>query len=132
MTASSTSTGYSLAVLLDEKRLSQLRGTGLEQRTTALFGGAIKAFILHVNPEQSQKLLSTFSRSRTDSRGFLEELPVTFKRALFEEIVRSKSVEPAVVDAVLRNLDAIQADAAQEENYLAPPELSAPSPGRSG
>ena len=123
MTGTTAPAGYSLAVLLDTKRQSAIRGTGLEKMMTDMFGGAIKAFILTVTPEQSKKLLAAFTRSRTDSRGFLEELPISFKRALFDEIVRSKSIGPEVTEAVLKKLDALKAEAAKEEDRLPPPEL---------
>ena len=90
-----------------------------------MFGGAIKAFILHVPAEQSKRLLEAFPRSRTDARGFIEELPVSFKRALFEEIVRQKSIGPEVADAVLIKLGVIKAEAAKEEDYLRPPDVQA-------
>ena len=102
MSAPAPPAGYSLAVLLDTKRQAAIKGTGLEKMMTDMFGGAIKAFILTVTPEQSKKLLGAFTRSRTDSRGFLEELPISFKRALFDEIVRSKSIGPEVTEAVLK------------------------------
>ena len=117
----SATQSYSLAVLLDNKRLEAIRGTGLETRLTSMFGGAIKAFILQVPAEQSKRLLGAFPRSRTDARGFIEELPVTYKRALFDEIIRHRSIGPEVTDSVLARLDAIKADAAKEEDYLAPP-----------
>lgn len=112
---------YSLAVLLDEGRLAAIKGTGLETKLTSMFGGAIKAFILQVPADQSKKLLEAFPRSRTDARGFLEELPVSFKRALFEEIVRRKSIGSEATDAVLGRLAAIKTEAAKEEDYLPPP-----------
>lgn len=127
MTEPAAPAGYSLAVLLDTKRQSAIRGTGLEKLMTDMFGGAIKAFILTVTPEQSKKLLAAFTRSRTDSRGFLEELPISFKRALFDEILRSKSIGPEVTEAVLKKLDTLKAEAAKEEDRLPPPELHVPA-----
>lgn len=114
---------YSLAVLLDEKRLKAVRGTRLEPSMTSMFGGAIKAFILSVSAEQSRKLLAEFPRARTDARGFLEELPVSFKRALFDQIVSSESIGPEVVDKVIGRLAEVKSSAASEEEYLRPPEL---------
>ncbi|MGP8158721.1 MAG: DUF6955 family protein [Thermoplasmata archaeon] len=128
MTSSNAPSGYSLAVLLDESRRSVLRGTTLENRTTDMFGGSIKALILTVTPEQSKVIIAAFARARTDSRGFLEELPISFKRALFEEIVRSKSIGPEVIDAVLAKLDAIKVEASKEEDRLPPP-TSRPASG---
>ena len=114
---------YSLAVLLDEKRLKAVKGTKLEGLLTNMFGGAIKAFILSVPADQTKTLLSEFPRSRTDARGFIEELPVAFKRALFEEVVRSNSVGPTAMGKVIERLPEIKKSAASEEEYLPPPEL---------
>ena len=119
----STAQAYSLAVLLDEKRLKVIKGTKLEGLLTNMLGGAIKAFILTVLADQSRVHLSEFPRSRTDARGFIEELPVAFKRALFEEIVRSNSVGPEVMGTVIGRLPEIKKSAASEEEYLPPPEL---------
>ena len=119
----STTQTYSLAVLLDDKRLKAIKGTKLEGSMTSMFGGAIKAFILTVPAEQSKKLLAEFPRARTDARGFLEELPVSFKRALFDQIVSSESIGPEVVDKVIGRLAEVKTSAAGEEEYLRPPEL---------
>ena len=132
MTGMSSAPSYSLAVLLDSRRLDAIKGTGLENRLTSMFGGAIKAFILQVSAEQSKRLLEAFPRSRTDARGFIEELPVTYKRALFEEIVRRKSVGPEVTDSVLTKLSAIKTEAAKEEDYLRPPEGLTPDGQNAG
>lgn len=112
-----------MAVLLDDKRLASVKGTKLEGLLTNMFGGAIKAFILSVPEDQSKTLLAEFPRSRTDARGFLEELPIAFKTALFEEIARSNSIGPEVTARVLNRLPEIKKRAASEEEYLAPPEL---------
>ena len=119
----STTQTYSLAVLLDEKRLKAIKGTKLEGLLTNMFGGAIKALVLTVSAEQSKRLLAEFPRSRTDARGFLEELPVSFKRALFDQIVSAGSIGPEVVDKVIGRLAEVKASAAGEEEYLRPPEL---------
>lgn len=119
----STGQTYSLAVLLDEKRLERIRGTKLEGLLTNMFGGAIKALILTVPAEQSKRLLAEFPRARTDARGFIEELPVSFKRALFEQIVSSESIGPAAVEEVIGRISEIKSSAASEEEYLRPPDL---------
>jgi hypothetical protein len=115
--------GYSLAVLLDERRLQAITGTPLEGKLTNMFGGAVKALILKVPPEKSKKILVEFPSSRIDARGFLEELPVAFKRALFDEIVHSKSIGSEVIDAVMGRIEEIKAAAANEEDYLPPPDI---------
>ena len=119
----STNQTYSLAVLLDDKRLKAIKGTKLEGLLTSMFGGAIKAFILTVPADQSKTLLSEFPRARTDARGFLEELPVAFKRAVFDEIVRANSIGPEVVRKVIGRLAETKKDAASEEEFLPAPEL---------
>lgn len=118
---------YSLAVLMDEKRLGTIKGTALEGQLTDMFGGAIKAFILQVPAEKSKVILEAFPRSRIDARGFLEELPVSFKRVLFEEIAKSKSIGPEVFESVLGRLDHIKEEASKEEDRLTPPSPHPPA-----
>lgn len=119
----SANTKYSLAVLLDEKRLRAIKGTPLEGKITPMFGGAIQALIMQVPADLGKKIVDEFSSARIDARGFIEEVPVAFKKSLFEEIVRFKSIEPDVVKAVMSKLPQIKAEAVKEEEYLPPPEL---------
>ena len=98
-----------------------IKGTVLEHELTNMFGGAVKALILKVSAEQSKKIIAEFPRARIDARGFLEELPIVFKRALFDEIVRSKSIGEEPIKTVMNKIDEIQSSAAREDEYLAPP-----------
>lgn len=116
--------GYSLAVILDAKRFEAIKGTGLEEKVTDMFGGAVKALILDVPEEpQAKKILAEFPGARIDARGFLEEVPVAFKRAVFEEIKNKKSIGPEVIDAVLARIGEIKEMAAKESEYLPPPDI---------
>jgi hypothetical protein len=119
----SETTKYLFAVILDLKRLEAIKGTQLESKITSMFGGAIKALILDVPIEQGKKILAEFSSARVDARGFLEEVPVTFKRALFDEIVKAKSIEPNVTENVLNRISEIKVAAAKEQENLPPPEI---------
>jgi hypothetical protein len=112
-----------LAVLLDAKRLADIKGTPLENRITDMFGGAIKALIMEVPEPQTKMVLAEFPAARLDARFFLEEVPIAFKRAVFEEIKRSKSIEPAVIDAVMAKVSEIKELVKKESEYLPVPEL---------
>lgn len=119
----SSNINYSLAVLLDEKRLLEIKGTTLENRITPMFGGAIRALIIQVPAPLGKKIVGEFSSARIDARGYIEEVPIAFKKRLFEEIVRTKSIDSKVVESVMTMLPEIKAEAAKEEEYLPPPKL---------
>lgn len=112
-----------LAVLLDTKRIADIKGTPLERNITDMFGGAIKALIMEIPEAQTKKILTEFPAARLDARFFLEEAPIAFKRALFEEIKRSKSIEPKVIDAVMARVSEIKELVAKESEYLPVPEI---------
>jgi hypothetical protein len=112
-----------LAVLLDGKRLSDIKGTALESKVTDMFGGAIKALIMEVPEAQTKKILAEFPAARLDARFFLEEAPIAFKRAVFEEIKRAKSIEPTVIDAVMAKVADLKDLVAKESEYLPVPEI---------
>lgn len=112
-----------LAVLLDAKRFSDIKGTPLEEKVTDMFGGAIKALIMEVPDEQTNKIIENLPGARLDARFFIEEAPVAFKRALFEEIKKRKSIGPEVIDAVLADLSKIKELAAKESETLPVPDI---------
>lgn len=120
---SSHKSNYLLAVLLDQRRLALISRTQLEGAVKEMYGGAIKSLILEVTPPQAQEILSQFTSARIDARRFIEEVPVAFKKILFEEIVRASSISEDVIDAVLRKMPEIKAAASKEEEYLPPPEV---------
>lgn len=112
-----------LAVLLDTKRLSDIKGTPLEAKVTDMFGGAIKALIMEVPDEQTSKIIDNLPGARLDARFFIEEAPIAFKRALFEKIKTMKSIGPEVIDAVLADLPKIKEQAAKESESLPVPDI---------
>ncbi len=112
---------YYIGILLDEKRLEAIKGTPLEEKVQDMFGGALKMIAVEVSEDKANDILKAFDRARIDSRGFIEDLPVAFKRALFEEIVKSKSLD--VIDKVLAKIDEIKEAAAKESEYIPPPEI---------
>lgn len=112
---------YYIGIILDEKRLEQIKGTGLEEKVQDLFGGQLKMLVLEVQDDKANEVLKAFDRARIDSRGFLEDLPIAFKRALFEEVAKAKSLD--VIDKVLERLSEIQELAKKEEEYIPPPEI---------
>ncbi|ADB58315.1 DUF6955 family protein [Archaeoglobus profundus] len=110
-----------IGIILDDKRYEQIKGTPLEEKIQYIFGGALKMLVVEVPEDKSQQILKAFDRARIDSRGFIEDLPVAFKRALFEEIAKAKSLD--VIDKVLERLPEIQELAKKEEEYIPPPEI---------
>ena len=112
-----------IAILLDEKRLDALKGTGLEEKISDLFGGALKAINIEV-PEDAEKwIMEAFTSSRIDTRGAITDVPIAFNRVLFEEIVKHKSIGKEVFDSVLARADEIKEAAAKESTYLPPPDI---------
>ncbi len=110
-----------IGIILDDKRYEQIKGTELENKIQYIFGGTLKMLVVEVPEDKSEKILKAFDRARIDSRGFIEDLPVAFKRALFEEIAKAKSLD--VIDKVLERLPEIQELAKKEEEYIPPPEI---------
>jgi len=112
-----------IGLLLDDSRLEAIKGTGLEEKLTTLFGGQVKQLIMEVPEEVSKKILAEFPNARIDSRSFLEDLPVAFKRALFQEVVNKKSLGAEVIEAVFQKIDEIKDLAAKESEYIPPPDI---------
>lgn len=112
-----------LAVLLDEKRLSDLKGSPLEGKVTDMFGGALKALIMEVPEELAGKIIDNLPGARLDARFFIEEVPIAFKRALFEKIKTMKSIGTEVIDAVFADLPKIKELAAKESESLPVPDI---------
>ena len=116
---------YKIAVILDKARLERIKGTRLESLVKDLYGGYLKVLELNVPDDVAQRILKEFPRARIDARGFIEEVPVAFKRELFEVIVQLKSVGREVFEELLKpeRLSKIKELAAKEEEYLPPPPL---------
>ena len=110
-----------IGIILDESRLAQIKGTPLEEKIQDLFGGQLKMLVVEVPEDKSEKILKAFDRARIDSRGFIEDVPVAFRRAVFEEIVKNKSLD--IIDKVLERLPEIQELAKKEDEYIPPPEI---------
>lgn len=52
----------------------------------------MRGFEVEVDEEAAKRILAEFPSARVDARGFLEDLPVAFRSALFEAIVETKSI----------------------------------------
>ena len=114
---------YFLVVLLDDHRMSKIRGTGLEEHIKYMFGGELRLLEVTVPEELKDKILHEFDTARVDSRGAITDVPVAFMRELFNEVAEKKSLGPEVVEAVLQKVDKIKEAAAKESEYLPPPEI---------
>jgi len=114
---------HNMSVLLDEKRLEAIKGSGLEEKVSSLFGGALKCFILEVPEDKSKEIMNAFDTARIDARGFITDTPIAFSRTLFEEIAKAKSLGVEVLDGVLKRVAEIKEAAAKESESLPPPDI---------
>ncbi|MEM0350550.1 MAG: hypothetical protein QXR27_05250 [Archaeoglobaceae archaeon] len=110
-----------IGVIIDEKRMEKIKGTPLEKEIQDLFGGALKMIAVPVPEDKSKEILKAFDKARIDSRGYIEDIPIALRRAVFEEIVKAKSLN--VIDNVLTRLPEIQEAAKKEDEYIPPPEV---------
>jgi hypothetical protein len=113
----------SIAVLLDEKRLGAIKGSGLEDKVDMMFGGALACFILEIDDNKAKEVMDAFDTARVDSRGFITDVPLAFNRALFEEIAKAKSLGVEPIDGVLARTPEIKEAAAKEKEFLPCPEI---------
>ncbi|MEM1956913.1 MAG: hypothetical protein QXN27_03070 [Archaeoglobaceae archaeon] len=110
-----------IGVIIDEKRMEKIKGTPLEKEIKDMFGGALKMIAVPVPEEKSKEILKAFDKARIDSRGYIEDIPVAFRRAVFEEMVKAKSLN--IIDNVLARISEIQEAAKKEDEYIPPPEV---------
>jgi len=114
---------YIIEVFLDDYRLEKIKGSAVEQQIEAVFGGELKVLRVKVGEEVKNEVLKAFESARIDSRACITDTPVAFRRALFEEIAKQKSLSEEVVKAVIARIDEIKELAAKESEYLPPPEI---------
>ncbi|MBP1448843.1 MAG: hypothetical protein JZD41_02335 [Thermoproteus sp.] len=110
---------YKFGVVLDERRLAAVRGTPLERLLKPLFGGSIMLLEIEVPDEVAKKILAEFPDARVDARGFIEDVPVAFRKAVFEVLAAKKSQD--IWSDVLAKLPEIKREAEKEKEYLPPP-----------
>lgn len=110
-------------VLLDDKRMDAIKGSGLEDKVEYMFGGNLKAFTMEMPDEKANLILSEFDTARIDTRSCITDTPLAFNRTLFEEIAKAKSLGPEVVDNTLARIGEIKDLAAKESDYLPAPEI---------
>ncbi|MEN2985523.1 MAG: hypothetical protein ABDH16_02520 [Thermodesulfovibrionaceae bacterium] len=112
------------AVILDDKRMSQIKGTGLEEKITSMFGGAVKSLVIELSDELGKKVIEPFPKARFDARFFIEETPLAFRRAVFKRLVEMKSLGPEVIEKVLsEDLEKIKEEAKKEDAELPVPDV---------
>jgi len=113
---------YKIGLVLDEERLKLIKGTELEKEIKDLFGGALKMIDVEVTEEQAKKLSQLFPRVRIDSRGYVEEMPIVFRRELFKAVL-SKGTGKDAIDEILQSekINEIVKLARTEDEYLPPP-----------
>ena len=112
-----------MSVLLDDKRMEAIKGSGLEEKIDKMFGGALNAFTLELSDDKAKEVMDAFFTARVDSRGFITDVPIAFSRTLFQEIAKAKSLGDDVIDGVLARVDEIKEAAEKESEFLPVPEL---------
>ncbi len=112
-----------ILVLLDDKRMEQIKGSSIEEKVKHMFGGELKCLEVEVPEEISQKILKTFDTARIDARGAITDLPVAFMREFFNQIAERKSIGSDALEGVLAKADQIKELAAKESEYLPPPDI---------
>jgi len=70
-----------------------------------MFGGGLYVLVLELDDALGELVLRRFPSARVDARGFVEDLPASFRRVLFEELVARGEVEAAVLAALERASD---------------------------
>ncbi len=75
---------------------------------------------LKVNEAQAKKILEAFPKSRIDARNHIEETPVSFRRELFNLLVKDGEI---ALDEILKDdeLNRLKLISISEDDYLAPP-----------
>lgn len=114
---------YILEIFLDDYRLGKIKGTPVESQIEAVFGGELKVLRVKVGEEVKNEVLKAFETARIDSRACITDTPVAFRRALFEEIAKQKSLSEDVVKALLGRINEIKELAAKESEFLPAPEI---------
>ncbi len=112
---------YKIGLLIDEKRYEAIKNLPFATTLKSMFGGDIRVLEIEVDEETSRRILAEFPAARVDARGFLEDLPVAFKRELFNAVVSTGSVGREAFEKVFAKIDEIKQAAAKEKEYVPPP-----------
>jgi hypothetical protein len=112
---------YKIGLIIDDKRYEAIKNLPFAGSLKSMFGGEIKMLEIDVDEETAKRILQAFPSARVDARGYLEDLPVAFKRALFEAVVKTRSLGKEAIEEVFRNIEAIKELAKKEKEYVPPP-----------
>ncbi|MFZ8839972.1 MAG: DUF6955 family protein [Pyrobaculum sp.] len=112
---------YKIGLLIDERRYEAVKNLPFASQLKSMFGGEIKMLEVEVDEETAKKILQAFPAARLDARGYLEDLPVAFKRALFEAVVKTRSTGKEALEEVFKNIEAVKELAKKEKEYVPPP-----------
>jgi hypothetical protein len=112
---------YKIGLLIDEKRYEAIKNLPFASQLKSMFGGEIKILEVEVDEDTAKKILQAFPSARVDARGYLEDLPVAFKKALFEAVVKTRSLGKEAFEEVFRNIETIKELAKKEKEYVPPP-----------
>jgi hypothetical protein len=112
---------YKIGLLIDEKRYEAIKNLPFANQLKSMFGGEIKILEVEVDEDTAKKILQAFPSARVDARGYLEDLPVAFKKALFEAVVKTRNLGKESFEEVFKNIETIKELAKKEKEYVPPP-----------
>jgi hypothetical protein len=112
---------YKIGLLIDEKRYEAIKNLPFANQLKSMFGGEIKMLEVDVDEDTAKKILQAFPSARVDARGYLEDLPVAFKKALFEAVVKTRNLGKESFEEVFKNIETIKELAKKEKEYVPPP-----------
>lgn len=95
----------------------------LADRLRPMFGGEVLLLVVDVEAGVAERILSTFPSARVDARGFIEDLPVAFRRALLKAIMETGDVGRAAFERVFAEIERIKEEAAREGEFIPPPDV---------
>ncbi len=112
---------YKIGLLIDERRYEAIKNLPFANQLKSMFGGEIKMLEVEVDEDTAKKILQAFPSARVDARGYLEDLPVAFKKALFDAVVKTRSAGKEALEEVFKNIEAVKELAKKEKEYVPPP-----------
>jgi len=103
---------YKIGLFVRREAAGALRN--LADRLKPMFGGEVFLLVVDVDADAAERILSTFPSARVDARGFIEDLPVAFRRTLLKAIMETGNVGRAAFERVFAEIERIKGEAARE------------------
>ncbi|MFB6469764.1 MAG: hypothetical protein TU36_000775 [Vulcanisaeta sp. AZ3] len=112
---------YKIGLVIDDRRFEAIKDLSLASSLKSMFAGELRMLDIEVDDVTAKKILEAFPSARIDARGYLEDLPVSFKRALFDALVKNRGAVKEALEEILKNIERIKEQAQREKEYVPPP-----------